>query len=280
MQDKGYLLVNVQLPDAASVERTERVMHRIEELAHKTPGVKHTVAIAGQSILLGANAPNFGAMYVMLDDFHRRAAPRPLRRRHRRPACRPTSRQEIKDGLVNVFGRPAGRRPGHRRRLQDHRRGPRRQRPAGLAGGRRKDRRRRPAAIPALQGLFSSFRADTPWLFLDIDRTQAKVHGRVDGRGLQHAASLPGLAVRQRLQPLRPHLAGERAGRRRLPQAGRGPQAAEGPQRPAAHGAAGARRQHPRHQRAGDDRPLQHVPGGAGQRRAGAGRQLRRGHPA
>ena len=40
------------------------------------PGVKHTVAIAGQSILLNANAPNFGAMYVMLDDFHNRAEPR------------------------------------------------------------------------------------------------------------------------------------------------------------------------------------------------------------
>ena len=76
MQDKGYLLVNVQLPDAASVERTDSGVDaaRIEEIARGTPGVKHTVAIAGQSILLGANAPNFGAMYVMLDDFHRRAA--------------------------------------------------------------------------------------------------------------------------------------------------------------------------------------------------------------
>ena len=73
MQDKGYLLVNVQLPDAASVERTGEVMRRIEAIAGETPGVKHTVAIAGQSLLLGANAPNFGAMYVMLDDFHERA---------------------------------------------------------------------------------------------------------------------------------------------------------------------------------------------------------------
>ena len=74
MQDKGYLLVNVQLPDGASVERTQRVMSQIEDIALHTPGVKHTVAVAGQSILLNANAPNFGAMYVMLDDFHERAA--------------------------------------------------------------------------------------------------------------------------------------------------------------------------------------------------------------
>src|ERR1700727_1843354 len=50
-------------------------MRRVEEIALKTPGVKHTVAIAGQSILLNANAPNFGAMYVMLDDFHERTRP-------------------------------------------------------------------------------------------------------------------------------------------------------------------------------------------------------------
>src|SRR5207244_6657515 len=73
-QDKGYLLVNVQLPDAASVGRTQDVMHRIEAIAGQSPGVRHTVAIAGQSILLNANAPNFGAMYVMLDDFHRRTS--------------------------------------------------------------------------------------------------------------------------------------------------------------------------------------------------------------
>src|SRR5262249_25186336 len=69
-QDKGYLFVNVQLPDAASLERTQRVMSRIESAAQQAPGVKHTVAIAGQSLLLGANAPNFGSMFVMLNDFH------------------------------------------------------------------------------------------------------------------------------------------------------------------------------------------------------------------
>ena len=39
----------------------------VEEIASGIPGVKHTVAIAGQSLLLNANAPNFGSIYVMLD---------------------------------------------------------------------------------------------------------------------------------------------------------------------------------------------------------------------
>jgi multidrug efflux pump len=49
-QDKGYLLLNVQLPDSASVERTQRVMARIETMARETPGVKHTVGVSGQSL--------------------------------------------------------------------------------------------------------------------------------------------------------------------------------------------------------------------------------------
>ena len=59
-QDKGYLLLNVQLPDSASVERTTAVMNRIEKIAHDTPGVEHTVGITGQSLILNANAPNLG----------------------------------------------------------------------------------------------------------------------------------------------------------------------------------------------------------------------------
>ena len=68
-QDKGYLLLNVQLPDSASVERTQRVMARIETLARETPGVEHTVGVSGQSLLLNANAPNLGSLYVMLKEF-------------------------------------------------------------------------------------------------------------------------------------------------------------------------------------------------------------------
>ncbi|HVS34989.1 MAG TPA: efflux RND transporter permease subunit, partial [Gemmataceae bacterium] len=73
-QDKGYLLVNVQLPDASSVGRTQEVMEQIDQIARRTPGVKDTVSISGQSILLNANAPNFGAIYLMLDKFENRTS--------------------------------------------------------------------------------------------------------------------------------------------------------------------------------------------------------------
>ncbi len=277
-QDKGYLLVNVQLPDAASVERTERVMHRIEELAHTNPGVKNTVAIAGQSILLGANAPNFGAMYVMLDDFHRRAA-RGLSGEIIAAQLQADFQQEIKDGLVNVLGAPPidglGTAGGFKIIVED--RGDN-----GLSALQKVGEKIVVDAgrIPSLAGLFSSFRADTPWISLDIDRTQAKVQGvsmadifatlqdyqgsfyvndfnrngrtwqvnvQADARYRKQVDDLKQLKVRN-----------DRAGMVPLATVVKPPL----------------------DQRPGDDPALQHVYRGAGQRRAGPGRQLRRGHPA
>jgi multidrug efflux pump len=74
-QDMGYLLLNVQLPDAASAERTRTITDRVQRICLKTPGVKHTVAQAGQSFLLQASASNFGSMFVILENFSEREGP-------------------------------------------------------------------------------------------------------------------------------------------------------------------------------------------------------------
>jgi multidrug efflux pump len=174
-QDKGYLLVNVQLPDAASVQRTQSVMRRIEKIALATEGVSHTVAVAGQSILLNANASNFGAMYVMLDAFHHRTRAE-LSAQALGDRLQAEFRDEILDGLINVFGAPPveglGTAGGFKLVVEDR----------GDLG---------PALLQRvsekivdngndtgqLQGLFTSFRANTPWLYIDIDRVQAKSMG-------------------------------------------------------------------------------------------------------
>ena len=57
-QDKGYLLVNAQLPDSASLQRTQAVMRQMENIVLATPGVQHTLGIAGQSFLTNANGSN------------------------------------------------------------------------------------------------------------------------------------------------------------------------------------------------------------------------------
>ncbi|MGE5194614.1 MAG: efflux RND transporter permease subunit, partial [Deltaproteobacteria bacterium] len=174
-QDKGYLLVNVQLPDSASVQRTSDVMRRIEEIARKTPGVRHTVAVAGQSILLNANAPNFGATYVMLDEF-------PRRRAHDLSAdaigrrLETVLQKEIQEALINVFGAPPldglGTAGGFKIVVEDRGdTGPKSLQQVAdaiVADGRN---------APELRSTFTSCRANTPWLYLNIDRIAAKAMG-------------------------------------------------------------------------------------------------------
>src|SRR4029078_12863775 len=104
-QDKGYLLLNVQLPDSASVERTQTIVNRIEKIAHDTPGVEHTVGITGQSLLLSANAPNLGSMYVMLKNFDERRAAS-LSADAIEAELQQRCRKEVIEATVSVFGAP------------------------------------------------------------------------------------------------------------------------------------------------------------------------------
>ncbi len=78
-QDMGYLMINVQLPDSASSERTLTTMKKMQDLVLATPGTAHTVLVSGQSMLLSAFGSNFGSMFVILDEFSKRPQP-PLER--------------------------------------------------------------------------------------------------------------------------------------------------------------------------------------------------------
>jgi multidrug efflux pump len=71
-QDKGYLVIAVALPDAASVQRTREVVKQIDTIARATPGAKDTVCIIGQSLVLGATGSNFATIFVTLEDFEAR----------------------------------------------------------------------------------------------------------------------------------------------------------------------------------------------------------------
>jgi hydrophobe/amphiphile efflux-1 (HAE1) family protein len=174
-QDKGYLLVNLRLPDSASLTRTGEVMRQLEDIARNVPGVKHTVAIAGQSILLGANAPNFGTMYVMLDEFHHRA----LEGHSADWIAGQLDTQfqdEVQTAAVNVFGAPPveglGTAGGFKIVIED--RGD-----VGMSALEEVSQKivDEGAKTPGLQSLFTSFRANTTWLKLDIDRRAAKTMG-------------------------------------------------------------------------------------------------------
>ncbi|HTN04609.1 MAG TPA: multidrug efflux RND transporter permease subunit, partial [Planctomycetaceae bacterium] len=174
-QDKGYLLVNVQLPDSASLNRTIATMSDIDRLVRKISGVNHAVGIAGQSLLLGANAPNFGSFYLMLDDFHHRAHDG-LTADVIAVSVKELLDEQIPDALVHVLGAPPvdglGTAGGFKLVVEDR----------GDNGSAALQQSSHAIVdegmqTPELTALFTSFRADTPWLFLDIDRYAAKAMG-------------------------------------------------------------------------------------------------------
>lgn len=174
-QDKGYLLVNVQLPDSASLERTAEVMKRVEKIAQETDGVAHTIGIAGQSFVLNAVNSNFGSMFVILDDFadrHGMEKYSAVIGQKIRAKCF----AEILEAQVAVFGAPPvdglGSAGGFKLMVED------------LSGGDLGELQAQADNLaakaneqPGLIGLFNSLRANTPQLYIDIDRVKCKSLG-------------------------------------------------------------------------------------------------------
>ena len=74
-QDMGYLMGSIQLPDAASTERTAKVLREMERIASETKGVKHVTVISGRSFVLNGLGPNLGTTFITLDDFDKRRTP-------------------------------------------------------------------------------------------------------------------------------------------------------------------------------------------------------------
>jgi hydrophobe/amphiphile efflux-1 (HAE1) family protein len=175
LQDKGYLVASVQLPDSASLERTEEVMRRVEKIAMQTPGVGHTVAISGQSFLLNANGSNFGSMYVVLKPFEERRG-RDLNADAIAARLRRQFYAEIQEAVVGVFPAPPvdglGSAGGFKLMIEDR---------AGVGlpalQGQVDNLIEKGNQQPGLVGLFTQFRANTPQLYADIDRVKSKTMG-------------------------------------------------------------------------------------------------------
>ena len=174
-QDKGYLIVDVQLPDSASLERTQATMDRIEKMVLKTDGVAHTIGIPGQSFVLNAVGSNLGSMFVILDKFEHRhdheLYSAEIGRRLQRLFF-----SEIIEAQVAVFGAPAvdglGNAGGFKLMVENLE-----EIPLDILQGQTENLADKGSKRPGIAGLFSSFRADTPQLYIDIDRTKCKTMG-------------------------------------------------------------------------------------------------------
>jgi len=80
IEDQGYLLASVQLPDGASLERTQKVLDEVSQIARKTPGVQQVVTIAGVSALdNNSTLANGGVAYIILKEWSERGKGEDLR---------------------------------------------------------------------------------------------------------------------------------------------------------------------------------------------------------
>jgi multidrug efflux pump len=175
VQDKGYLLLNVQLPDAASLERTIEVTEKASKIARETPGVAHTTTYAGQSVLLNAFASNYGTMFVVLKPFHER---RDAAENGEIIAARLRERfqREVPEARVQVFGAPAVRGLGNVGgfKLMVEATG---DIDLDALQAQADNLAAKGSQQPGIVGVFNGFRARTPQLYVDINRTKVKTMG-------------------------------------------------------------------------------------------------------
>jgi multidrug efflux pump len=175
MQDKGYLVSNVVLPDSASLERTLAATDAVERIALDTPGVAHTLSLPGMSYVLNANSSNYSNVFVIFKSFDERHDPA-LAGEAIAARIRQRLALEVPEASVQVFGAPPisglGKSAGFKLMLE------------GIGDvdfdtlqAQADELAAKGNEQPGLAGLFNSFRARTPQLYVDIDREKVKSMG-------------------------------------------------------------------------------------------------------
>ena len=168
-EDQGMFIVNIQLPDAASLERTQDVLKKADAVLKDMKYIREYMCVAGFNILNGVSASNCGMIIVTLDDWEKRGAV--TQNDLMRTFMEKTA--FIKEAVLTPFSTPAI--PG-----------------IGTAGGfsfvlQDPSNSMTPMQIqsvvnevvaeanndPALMNVFSTFRASFPQMYLNIDREKA-----------------------------------------------------------------------------------------------------------
>ncbi len=173
-QDKQYLIGFAQLPDAATLDRTEDVIRRMSEIAMEQEGVEHAIAFPGLSINGFTNSSNAGIVFATLTDFEERKSPELSG-----DAIAMQLNQKfgtIQDAFIAMFSPPPvqglGTTGGFKLQIEDR---------AGLGyqalDAANKAFLAKAYQTPELAGLFSSFQINVPQLYADLDRTKAEQLG-------------------------------------------------------------------------------------------------------
>ncbi|MBX8518521.1 efflux RND transporter permease subunit [Pseudomonas cichorii] len=173
-QDKQYLVAFAQLPDAASLDRTEDVIKRMSDLALQQPGVENAIAFPGLSINGFTNSPNNGVVFVALKDFDQRKDP--SQSANAIAGALNGKFASIQDAYMAIFPPPPvqglGTIGGFRLQVEDR----------GNLGydelyKETQNVIAKSRSVPELAGLFTSYTVNVPQVDAAIDREKAKTHG-------------------------------------------------------------------------------------------------------
>ncbi|MGB6282968.1 MAG: efflux RND transporter permease subunit, partial [Xanthobacteraceae bacterium] len=173
--DRGYIIVVVQLPPGASLARTDVVQQRALDLAMQVPGVVHAANIVGFSGATFTNAPNAGALFLVLDDFEKRGRdPRQSAAAIQAQLFRRLS--SIQEAfIIPVLPPPVmgiGTAGGFRLMIED-----RAGQGSEVLRAATESLVTRAAQTPGIAATFSLFETSTPQVYLNIDRTKAQLLG-------------------------------------------------------------------------------------------------------
>jgi len=173
-EDQGYLFVNVQLPDAASMERTDAVCKQVEAILEQTPGISDYNTVAGYSLISQSSATYNAFFFVSLDPWSERETPETEFKGIIRALNAQLS--QIPQAQVFAFLPPAipgiGTGGGFSMMLQD-----RSGAPVEFLAAQTQQFLDAARQRPELQGLFSPFRASVPQIYAEVDRDKALKQG-------------------------------------------------------------------------------------------------------
>lgn len=173
-QDKQYLVAFAQLPDAASLDRTEEVIRQMSAIVLEHPGVESAVGFPGLNINGFSNSPSSGILFVTLDAFDERQSP--TLSAHAIAGALNGKFSVIQDAFVAIFPPPPvrgmGNIGGFRLQIQDK----------GNAGYESlyavtQQVIQKAWQSPELTRAFTSFQVNTPQIDVEVNREKAMMQG-------------------------------------------------------------------------------------------------------
>ncbi len=171
VEDQGYVIASIQLPDAASQERTVEVLKKIDHILADTPGISDWVSLGGFSMLDGTNASNAATIFIVMKPWEDRTEANVSQEFILASLNKQFS--QIQEAIAFVFAPPAipglGVAGGFQMQLQD-------KGGIGLEGLQQMTNEmiQDSQTQSGLAGLNTTFRASVPQLFAEVDRTKAK----------------------------------------------------------------------------------------------------------